>query len=410
MKGTNSKQSKTANLRLVLNLITTRRPISRVEISRQTTLTKQTISNLADELAHAGLICETGIHKEGVGKPSKLLNLNPDGAYTLGLRAHLNTIEAGVFNITGDALLLRQFPLPEFDIDTLPDTLAAICNKLVKDSAIDSERLLGTGLVLPPPQTFKVDQGKSEKSAALTDVTMDRIKQQLIDKTGIPVVRESTAAAVSASEMLHGAAKELESFVYIHLGSSLEAGIVFKRQLFTGYNGITGRLGHIIVMPDGILCDCGNNGCLDQYASLGSLRKMLGKQIEQETDWLDFLNDANAQSKELESWFEHMSEPMRIALNMIENLINAQTVILGGDVPNWFLDQFIRKLRPFIPSVAQYGERELPRLIRAPSLENMALKGAATLPVFSAISIDGRNRIDLSSIQQASNLQRLVYA
>lgn len=410
MKGTNSKNSKTANLRLVLNMIALKRPISRIEICRQTALTKQTISNLADELADAGLICESGIHREGVGKPSKLLNLNPNGAYTLGLRVHSNTIEAGVFNLSGEELLLRHFPLTGFDKRILADSLASICDKLITDSEINSERLLGVGLVLPPPQAFNQKQDSNENQNFLTDKTMDQIKQQLENNIGFPVVRASTASAVSTGEMLYGAAKELESFVYIHLGSSLEAGIVFKRQLFTGYNGITGRLGHIIVMPEGLLCDCGNNGCLDQYASLNSLGKVVGNRVDLEKGWMNILEISNSYKKELEHWFENMSEPMRIALSMIENLINAQTIILGGDVPTWFLDQFIRKLRPFIPSVAQYGERDIPRLIRAPSLDNMVLKGAATLPIFSAISSDDKNDIDLSGLQNATSLQRLVFA
>lgn len=407
MKGNNSKQSKASNLRLVLNLITTARPISRVEIARRTELTKQTISNLTDELTDAGLIHETGIRREGVGKPSKMLDLNPQGAYSLGLRLKARQVEAGLFNIAGEAISIRQFPLPELDPESVADTLAQVAETCLQGASIPRERVLGIGLVLPPPQSFSRD---ARKVGVLSDIIGHQLRSRLMEKTGLPVACESVAAAVSASEMLYGSARELESFVYIHLGESLEAGIVFNRQLFSGYNGITGRLGHVIVDQHGPQCLCGSHGCLDVYASLGSLAKTLGRKIRPDQDWSEILADPERHKVVLENWFQQMSEPMRIGFNMVENLINPQTVILGGDIPAWFIDQFIRSLRPFIPSVAQYGGREIPRFIRAPQMEDMALKGAATLPVYSAISGDGAAGIELDGLECITELQELVYA
>ncbi|WP_226663769.1 ROK family transcriptional regulator [Microbulbifer aggregans] len=410
MRGNNSKQSKTSNLRLVLNLITTARPISRVEIARRTELTKQTISNLTEELAGAGLIHETGIRREGVGKPSKMLDLNPEGAFTIGLRVKNNGVEAGLYNIAGDEIAVRQFPKPDQDPEALADTLAQIADACLQGAGAPRERVLGIGLVLPPPQSFSRDPRKAEQAGLMSDLHIQKVRRLLVEKTGFPVACENVAAAVSASEMLYGAARDLKSFVYIHLGDSLEAGIVFNRQLFGGYNGISGRLGHIIVDQRGEQCVCGSHGCLDLYASLGSLAKTLGRKIKRGQDWGEILADPEKHKAVLDDWFQQMSEPMRIGFNMIENLVNPQTVILGGDIPDWFIDQYIRRLRPFIPSVAQYGEREIPRFIRAPRMENMALRGAATLPVYSAISSEGTSAIEMDGVAKVTELQELVYA
>ncbi|WP_043320721.1 ROK family transcriptional regulator [Microbulbifer sp. HZ11] len=410
MRGNNSKQSKTSNLRLVLNLITTARPISRVEIARRTALTKQTISNLTDELAGAGLIHETGIRREGVGKPSKMLDLNPEGAYTVGLRVKARSIEAGLYNIAGEAVDVRQFPFNEQDPDVLVETLAQIVDTCLQGAPAERERVLGVGLVMPPPQSFSRDPRKAGQLGNLTDQHVQQVRAQLIERIRLPVVSENVAAAVSASEMLYGSARDLRSFVYIHLGESLEAGIVFNRQLFGGYNGISGRLGHVIVDQHGGQCRCGNHGCLDLYASLGSLSKALGRKIKPGQDWWEILADPEKHKAVLDAWFQQMSEPMRIAFNMVENLVNPQTVILGGDIPDWFIDQFIRRLRPFIPSVSQYGEREIPRFIRAPKMENMALLGAATLPIYSAISSEGARAVDIDALGSVTELQELVYA
>ncbi|MDO3381467.1 ROK family transcriptional regulator [Gilvimarinus algae] len=391
----------------MLNLITTSRPISRVEIARRTTLTKQTISNLTDELVEAGLVLESGIRREGVGKPSKMLELNPSGAFTLGVKVGSTEIEAGLYSITGEAVKLRQFPLATLDPATLTDTLAQVCETSLHETP--REKILGVGLVLPPPQSFNRDTHK-HPAGVLTDMVCADIRAALAERLGLPIVSESVAAAVAASEMLHGAARDLESFVYLHMGNSLEAGIVFNRQLLSGYNGITGRIGHVIVQPGGPVCDCGNRGCLDLFASLNSLARAFGSKLRPGQKCSDLLADPEQHKALLDPWFTRMSEPMRIGFNMVENLINPQTVILGGDVPAWFIDQCIRRLRPFIPSVAQFGEREIPRFIRAPQMADMAVRGAATLPVYAAICSGERPQIHGQSQTPTNDIQSLVYA
>lgn len=407
MRGNNSKQSKASNLRLVLNLITTAHPVSRAEIAKLTNLTKQTISNLIDELTNAGLVIETGIRREGVGKPSRMLELNPQGAYTLGLRIGQRKIEAGAYNIVGQALSVQSRNLTETTPEALTGVLAELCRSCLQEAAIEQHRVLGIGLVLPPPPLRRLHA--EEQQSPFSNRPYQIIRRLLIAQTGLPVICGDTATAVSASEMLFGAAKELENFVYIHLGESIEAGIICNRQVHNGHKGTTGHLGHVIINTNGAECWCGNRGCLDLYASLGSLTKHLGSRLRPEDDWHQSLPTPDTHKPALESWFEQMSEPMRIALNIIENLLNPQTVILGGDVPSWFIDQFIRKLRPFIPSIAQFGERQIPRLIRAPHTEHMALRGAATLPVYSAISLDGYSSLELEGVPNITELQHLIY-
>lgn len=407
MRGNNSKQSKASNLRLVLNLIATAHPISRAEIAKLTNLTKQTISNLIDELAAAGLVIETGIRREGVGKPSRMLELNPQGAYTLGLRVGQRRIEAGAYNIVGQALAVHSQDLPDTTPEGLTGILAELCNSCLQEAALEPHRVLGIGLVLPPPPLRKLHA--EEQQSPFSNRPHHIIRRLLVEHTGLPVICGDTATAVSASEMLFGSAKELENFVYVHLGESIEAGIICNRQVFNGHKGATGRLGHVIVNANGTECWCGNRGCLDLYASLGSLAKHLGNRLKLQDDWHQNLHTPDTHKPALEIWFEQMSEPMRIALNMIENLLNPQTVILGGDAPSWFIDQFIRKLRPFIPSIAQFGERQIPRLIRAPHTEHMALRGAATLPIYSAISLDGYSSLELEGVANITELQQLIY-
>jgi len=387
LRGTNSQYNKATNLRLILQVINKQPAISRIEIAKQTALTKQTISNLTDILDKAGLIKTLGISKSGVGKPSTLISLNSEGAYTLGVRVRVNSIEVGLYSITGELLDYLHNHIETLTPANISDLIASICTEQLQANAVDPSRVLGVGLLLPSTHRFNQSQRHTEHINRLQDDQISKdIQQQLETKMQLPVILENLAGAVALKETFFGAAKELKSFIYLYLGYSIDASFVIDNKLLVGFQGFTGRLGHLIVDAQGRECPCGNDGCLNQYASLSALEKHIEKHTRQAVELTHIIDNPQRYENLLKDWFDDMSEPMRIALNSLENLFNAETIIMGGDVPDWFLDRFIRSLRPFLPSIAQFNKRELPRLIRAPTEEHNAIKGAATLPIYFALN------------------------
>ena len=114
-------------------------------------------------------------------------------------------------------------------------------------------------------------------------------------------------------------------------------------------------------------------------------------------------------AEKFDAWLDKSAEPMRIAIHSLETLLNCQTVIIGGDVDSWFLDRFITQLRPYIPSIAQYGDRDVVRLIKVPQVEGLALKAAATLPLHAALSLSNMQTISLPNFDKLDPVQQLIY-
>ena len=85
LTGTNLVHAKAYNDRIVLETIRLHGPISRAEVARHTELTAQTVSNIARRLMAAGLIQETHRLQEGRGAPAIALQINPEGAFSIGL-------------------------------------------------------------------------------------------------------------------------------------------------------------------------------------------------------------------------------------------------------------------------------------------------------------------------------------
>ena len=393
LKGSNSKQNKALNLRLVLSEIVTQRPISRVEISRRTHLTKQTITNMVEELLHIGLVIETGIKKEGfVGKPSKMLDLNQAGCYSFSIRMFPQKIELGIFSLTGVLIVKMQ---AEYTQDNELKIISESFTTLLAKAVLTSSQILGVGI------TFISNK---EHNLSTYQKNM-HIKQALTETLSLPVATESTASACAAYQMLYGEAKHLHSFVCLHISDVVEAAVVYERKILLGANGLTGAIGEMFVTPE---TDDNTDelGRLNDFTSLNSLQKHFAKSFICHEDLMQYCYN---NPKKFELWLEKSAEPMRIAIHSLETLLNCQTIIIGGDVDSWFLDKFITQLRPYIPSIAQYGDRDVVRLIKVPQVEELTLKATATLPLHAALSMGNMQTLSLPSIDNLQPVQQLIY-
>lgn len=94
------------------------------------------------------------------------------------------------------------------------------------------------------------------------------------DEFKLPVVITNDANAAALGEMKYGAAKDLNDFIMITLGTGVGSGIVANGNLIYGHDGFAGELGHVIVIPDGRYHEgTGKNGSLESYASATGVRK-----------------------------------------------------------------------------------------------------------------------------------------
>jgi glucokinase len=83
----------------------------------------------------------------------------------------------------------------------------------------------------------------------------------------LPVAITNDAKAAALGEMRYGAAKEMQNFIVVTLGTGVGSGIVVNGHLIYGHDGLAGELGHTISEPGGRQCSCGRYGCLETYVS-----------------------------------------------------------------------------------------------------------------------------------------------
>ncbi|NJM48486.1 MAG: ROK family protein [Alkalinema sp. RU_4_3] len=95
--------------------------------------------------------------------------------------------------------------------------------------------------------------------------------------TGLPTVIANDANCAGVGEHWLGAARGVDNFILLTLGTGVGGAIFINGSLFTGSYGAAGELGLVSLRPDGPACRSGNQGSLEQHLSIGSIQTRTGK-------------------------------------------------------------------------------------------------------------------------------------
>ena len=98
---------------------------------------------------------------------------------------------------------------------------------------------------------------------------------ELRSRLDIPVMVDNDANLGALAEAAFGAGRDAGDLVYLKISSGIGAGLILNGRLYRGSAGLAGELGHVLVNPDGIVCRCGNRGCLETVAATGALVDLL---------------------------------------------------------------------------------------------------------------------------------------
>ena len=97
------------------------------------------------------------------------------------------------------------------------------------------------------------------------------LKADLEHTLDLPVVVENDANAAAWGEFQFGAGHDADDLLLVAVGTGVGGGVVLDGALYRGAFGVGAEIGHMRVVPDGILCGCGNHGCFEMYASGSAL-------------------------------------------------------------------------------------------------------------------------------------------
>jgi glucokinase len=145
----------------------------------------------------------------------------------------------------------------------------------LRTSLREEFKLVGIGIGAANGNFYK---GTIESSPHLGWDYVD-VRAQLAKHYSVPMVITNDANAAALGEMLFGVAKGMKDFIVITLGTGLGSGIVANGKMIYGADGFAGEIGHTIIDPNGRVCACGRQGCLETYCSATGLCRTIQELI-----------------------------------------------------------------------------------------------------------------------------------
>ncbi|NUK84022.1 ROK family glucokinase [Streptomyces lunaelactis] len=177
---------------------------------------------------------------------------------TIGVDIGGTKIAAGVGGEEGTILETYKGPTP-----STPEAIVdAICAAVAGAGEGHDIEAVGIGAA-----GYVDDKRATVLFAPNIDWRHEPLKDKVEQRVGMPVVVENDANAAAWGEYRFGAGQGHEDVICITLGTGLGGGIIIGNKLRRGRFGVAAEFGHIRVVPDGLLCGCGSQGCWEQYAS-----------------------------------------------------------------------------------------------------------------------------------------------
>ncbi|MEQ1408482.1 ROK family protein [Neorhizobium sp. Rsf11] len=381
--GKNPERSRDHNRRVVLDVVRRHGSLGRAHIAKITQLTPQAVANIVDELVGEGLLMEMGRLRSGRGQPPIQFAVNPEGGVTIGVEIAADRMVTVALDLSGR---LREKRITYLKDTTPEHILSAFTSELSTVEKSVGSKLLGTGVVMPGP--FEIDGMTSVGPTTLPGWAGLDAAQALGEACGHTVVVENDATAAAVGERLFGAGLTISNFGMIYFGVGIGLGIIQDGAPYRGAFGNAGEIGHVTVVPKGRPCpSCGQLGCLEGYASVYVLKEKLGRAGIPECEFADIERLHAANHPIVEEWVDEAATYLGPMVAMLENILDPQTVILGGALPDAVIDDIITRLGNNLPtSVASRRQRALPRVLRGKTGQLTAALGAAALPLFDMVT------------------------
>jgi predicted NBD/HSP70 family sugar kinase len=246
------------NRSAVLRLIGREGPISRTEIARRLALSPATVTAVTRRLIAAGLVEVVDQAPSRGGRPAILLGLVGGAAHALGVKVASDHLVGVRVDLEGEVVERFEHPFEAAHPEAL-ERLAEIL-RVHTELRADSPLILGVGLGVPGV----VDGGDhSVVHSPMLGWHSLAVGALLEEQLGVPVLVENDVNTLAVAGRLYGRGRDVDHFLTVTIGRGVGLGIILGGDVYRGAHGGAGEFGHVAVVEDGPLCECGKHGCLE---------------------------------------------------------------------------------------------------------------------------------------------------
>lgn len=295
----------------------------------------------------------------------------------LGIDVGGTSIKVGLFTPDGELLEERKIPTPALVDEEAYAVVTSGIGRVLAAHDSEPADVIACGLDIPGPVADDGTVGFLPNIQLDAEGLVGAITA-VFPRATVAFVNDANAAALG--EMWGGAARGIDSFVLIALGTGVGGGVVTGGHLVAGAFGAGGEIGHITVERDEPLtCGCGRHGCLEQYASAKGVVRLYLEEcerrgvtpvpVEHATDTLSVFKALANGDECAATSVDKMCDYLALAMSQISCVMDPELYLIGGGVAGAFAT-FAPRLRESFQKIALPTCRDV--RIEAAGLGNQA--------------------------------------
>ena len=322
----------------VLKLLRESGSCSKADLVRASGLSAPTITNVVGDLLSAGLIKPLGEGESNGGRPPDMIAFKAERGCVLAVKITSDSISFLLADLNGKELDTEEIPLA--NRKTTPDAICILIGdevrRLLRKHRKKREQLLA--LVVGVPAITNVDEGIVLSISTLENWRSVPLRTKLNKLVGCLVIVENDTNLAALGERYCGAAQAEETFILIHIGPNVGAGIVLGGQIHHGSQWSAGEIGYLRLPGTSrrrpTLHEFGElETVLNSAGILESWREGRKSTGDNETmDALGVLNLAQAGDARAEKIIQHRAGIVADIVINLSLILNPGLILLEGEV------------------------------------------------------------------------------
>ena len=375
--GSNQVGMRQFNERIVLQAIRLHGALPKAEVARLTRLSTQTASVIINGLLEDGLVIKHDRLRGRIGQPSVPIALNPDGAFTLGIKVGRRSLDVLAMDFVGQVryreMLSYEYPDPDIIFPAIERKLALVDTQLGEHAS----RLVGVGVAAPlwlggwrdflgaPPSVMD----------AWNEINIHRRIQAM---STLPVEFAKDTMAACVAELVAGRGRQLRNFLYIFIGTFIDGGLVIDSHLHPGSRGNAGAVGSLPLRSE----DGKKPPQLLHKASGFVLEQLFKQHGHPGAAAHDERALSSPMAAHTQAWLKDACPALALTITSATSLLDLDAVVVDGSMHRSLIDQVIAQTTDVLDSYNWEGLTR-PQLLAGSIGADARAMGGALLPLYA---------------------------